>query len=177
MGIIWHMSAVIVRLATLADARDLAVTVQEGFETYRAWAPRGWDPPSLEVHVSGIRDRLPEPGCVCLLAEVETETETGAEREPAGHVAYLPARDEVAVAHVWMLFVRRQQWGTGIATDLLARAVAAATEEGYTGMRLHTPAGHARARAFYEREGWTAASPPFYEPMLGLPLVTYRIRL
>jgi hypothetical protein len=44
-------------------------------------------------------------------------------------------------------------------------------------MRLHTPAEHARARAFYEREGWTAASPPFYEPMLGLTLVTYRREL
>jgi GNAT superfamily N-acetyltransferase len=165
----WYVTEVLVRSATIADAHDLAVTVQEGFETYRAWAPRGWDPPSLAIHVSGIRDRLTEPGCLCLLAE--------SDGEPAGQVAYLPARDEAGIAHIWMLFLRRRHWGTGIATDLLVRAVAAATEEGYTGMRLHTPAGHARARAFYEREGWTAANPPFYEPMLGLPLVTYRIRL
>ena len=45
------------------------------------------------------------------------------------------------------------------------------------GMRLHTPAEHVRARRFYEREGWTASSGPFYEPMLGLTLVTYRIRM
>jgi hypothetical protein len=44
----------------------------------------------------------------------------------------------------------------------------------YAAMRLHTPAEHARARRFYEREGWTADAPPFYEPMLGLTLVTYR---
>jgi GNAT superfamily N-acetyltransferase len=97
--------------------------------------------------------------------------------EQAGHVAYVPARDEPDVAHVWMLFVRRQWWGTGLASDLLARAVASATEQGYAGMRLHTPAEHRRARSFYEREGWTLSSAPFYEPMLGLTLVTYRRRL
>jgi GNAT superfamily N-acetyltransferase len=106
---------------------------------------------------------------MCLLAE--------AGGEHAGHVAYLPAREEAGIAHIWMLFVRRAWWGTGLATDLLARAVADARSEGYAGMRLHTPAEHARARAFYEREGWNAASPPFYEPMLGLLLVTYRIHL
>jgi GNAT superfamily N-acetyltransferase len=169
--IIRYVKEVVIRPAVVADAPALASTVQEGFETYRAWAPRGWDPPSWAIQLSGIRERLPEPGCVCLVAEAQ------ADHEPAGHVAHLPARDEVGIAHIWMLFVRRRWWGTGVATDLLARSVASATDEGYTGMRLHTPAGHARARAFYEREGWTAANPPFYEPMLGLPLVTYRIRL
>jgi hypothetical protein len=53
--------------------------------------------------------------------------------------------------------------------------VAEAREAGsYTAMRLHTPAEHGRARRFYEREGWTADAPAFYEPMLGLALVTYR---
>jgi GNAT superfamily N-acetyltransferase len=160
------MVEALIRPATLADAPALAATVQEGFESYREWAPRGWDPPAPELHLSGIRERMGDPGCVCLLAE--------AGGEPAGHVAYLPAREEAGVAHIWMLFVRRAQWGSGVAALLLSRAVASATREGYAGMRLHTPAEHARARAFYEREGWTADSPPFYEPMLGLTLVTYR---
>jgi GNAT superfamily N-acetyltransferase len=158
-----------VRPATLSDAPELAATVGEGFESYREWAPAGWDPPSAPMQLSGIRDRLPADGCVCLLAETDGEH--------AGHVAYIPAREEPGTAHIWMLFVRRVWWGTGLAADLLARAVAAATTEGYAGMRLHTPADHMRARAFYEREGWTAADPPFYEPMLGLALVTYRRRL
>jgi GNAT superfamily N-acetyltransferase len=158
-----------IRPATLSDAPELAVTVGEGFESYREWAPAGWEPPSPPMQLSGIRARLPEDGCVCLLAEVD-----GAK---AGHVAYIPAREETGVAHIWMLFVRRAWWGSGLATDLLTRAVASATHEGYAGMRLHTPAEHARARAFYEREGWTAPDPSFYEPMLGLTLVTYRLRL
>jgi GNAT superfamily N-acetyltransferase len=168
-GIIKHMPEPAIRHATLADAPELAATVIEGFESYREWAPRGWDPPAPALHVGGIRDRLADPDCLCLLAEAG-----GAQ---AGHVAYAAAREEAGVAHIWMLFVRRAWWGTGVAADLLARSVAAATTEGYTGMRLHTPAEHARARAFYEREGWNAAGPPFYEPMLGLELVTYRLRL
>lgn len=169
VGIIWYMTTPSVRPATLADAPQLAATVQEGFESYREWAPAGWDPPAAPLQLSGIRDRLPEDGCVCLLAE--------AGGRHAGHVAYIPAREEAGVAHIWMLFVRRAWWGTGLASDLLARAVAEATDEGYAGMRLHTPAEHARARAFYEREGWSAPDPPFYEPMLGLALITYRLRL
>jgi GNAT superfamily N-acetyltransferase len=163
------MPELTMRAAVAADAPGLADTVAEGFESYRQWAPRGWDPPDAALQLAGIRDRLPTPGCVCLLAEQD-----GIQ---AGHVAYVPAREEPGVAHLWMLFVRERWWGTGVATDLLARATASATSEGYAGMRLHTPAEHARARAFYEREGWHAASAPFYEPMLGLTLVTYRIRL
>jgi GNAT superfamily N-acetyltransferase len=169
VGIISHMPEWVMRPAALTDAPALAATVEEGFESYRAWAPRGWDPPERAVQLAGIRDRLPDAGCVCLLAE-----ETG---EMAGHVAYIPAREEPGVAHIWMLFVRTRWWGTGLATDLMARATAAATGEGYSAMRLHTPAEHTRARAFYVREGWVAASPPFYEPMLGLTLVTYRLQL
>jgi putative acetyltransferase len=163
------MSELVFRPAALADAPALADVVQEGFESYREWAPRGWDPPAPPLHLSGIRDRLPEEGSFCLLAEDKRAT--------AGVVAYAPAREEPGIAHIWMLFLPRARWGTGLATALLARAVAAATGEGYAGMRLHTPAGHARARAFYEREGWSTAHPPFYEPMLGLDLVTYRLAL
>src|SRR6476469_6882811 len=137
-----------VRPATLADAFEMARTVPAGFESYRQWAPRGWDPPAPALQLSGIRDRLTASGCVCLLAE--------AGGEHAGHVAYVPARGEPGVAHVWMLFLRAAWWGTALAADLLHRAMAAATAEGYAAMRLHTPAEHARARAFYEREGWNA---------------------
>jgi GNAT superfamily N-acetyltransferase len=161
------MIQALLRMATVADAPALAATVQEGFESYRAWAPRGWEPPAPAFQLRGIRDRLPEASCVCVLAEVDGEH--------AGQVAFSPARDEPGVAHVWMLFLRTPFWGSGLATTLLARGVEEARASGrYAAMRLHTPAEQARARRFYEREGWTAEAPPFYEPMLGLALVTYR---
>ena len=151
----------------MTDVADLAATVAEGFETYRRWAPRGWDPPAPMIQLAGIRDRLTDHGVVCLLAE-------GRDGEPAGHVEYLPARDERGVAHLLMLFVRERWWGTGLASDLLRLATDGARGEGYGSMRLNTPAEHVRARRFYEREGWHVASAASYEPSLGLTLVTYR---
>ncbi len=44
-------------------------------------------------------------------------------------------------------------------------------------MRLHTPSGQARARRFYEREGWQAAGAHAADAVLGLETVEYRRRL
>jgi hypothetical protein len=41
-------------------------------------------------------------------------------------------------------------------------------------MRLFTPAGNARGRAFYEREGWRLEGETHYEPLLALEIVQYR---
>jgi GNAT superfamily N-acetyltransferase len=152
--------------ATLADAPAMADTVAEAFEGYRVWAPRGWRPPPPALQLRGIRDRLREADCVCVVATVDGAA--------VGQVAFSRARDEPGVAHVWMLFVRQRWWGTGVAGALLARSVEDARQRGYVAMRLHTPAEHARARRFYERERWTADGRLFLEPMLGLTLVTYR---
>jgi GNAT superfamily N-acetyltransferase len=159
------MEPIAIRQASLGDAPALAETVRQGFEGYRAWAPRGWDPPPPQLHLIGIRERLARPDAWCALAEAGTE--------PAGHGAYL-ASGAVGLAHLWMLFVREPWWGSGLAADLLARTVAAAARD-YAVIRLHTPAGHARARAFYAREGWRQeGGGAWYEPALGLELVEYR---
>lgn len=161
-------NAVSIRPATPADAPALAETVRQGFESYRAWAPRGWEPPPPSLHLAGIRGRLTAAGTWCALAEA-------AGGEPAGHVALRPAGAEgEALAHLWMLFVREPWWGTGLAADLLARATAEAAARGYATFRLYTPATHIRARAFYEREGWRVAGEPIYEYGLALDLLEYR---
>jgi hypothetical protein len=41
-------------------------------------------------------------------------------------------------------------------------------------MRLFVASGQRRARRFYEREGWRAASEPFLDPGPGLEIVEYR---
>ena len=104
---------------------------------------------------------------------------TGA--DVAGHVAVVAGRERTGerelipgLAHLWMLFIREPWWGTGLATSLLAMAVEEATARGYEAMRLYTPAGQARARAFYEREGWTTDGEGRFEPMLAFDLVEYR---
>jgi GNAT superfamily N-acetyltransferase len=63
------------------------------------------------------------------------------------------------------------------AEELARFAIAAARERGFSAMRLFTPAAHARARRFYEREGWVEAGEEFHAPGPDLVLVEYRYRL
>jgi GNAT superfamily N-acetyltransferase len=77
-------------------------------------------------------------------------------------------------AHLWMLFVRPPWWGSGLARRLQRLALEEAGRRGYDAIRLYTPSGAARARAFYEREGWLREAGSFEEPLLGLDLVEYR---
>lgn len=158
-----------IRPARRDDLPELIETARQAFETYRAWTPRGWDPPGTELHAMGLRGRMRERGSLCLVAEAEGML--------AGQVGTVPARGEPGTGHVWMLFLREAWWGTGLAATLLDAALDDARSRGMARMRLQTPSAHARARRFYEREGWTSDSEPIYEPMLGLVLVTYRREL
>jgi GNAT superfamily N-acetyltransferase len=161
------------RLATTADAETMAETVAGAFDGYRAFAPPGWEPPDLATEVPEFRARLADPTTWCLMGW------EGA--RPAGHVAFIPAslsrRPEnvpSTLAHLWHLFVRDPWWGTGLASALLGRAVDEAAARGFDEMRLGTPAGQARARRFYEREGWRLSAAAELVAGLGLELVEYR---
>jgi GNAT superfamily N-acetyltransferase len=158
------------RAAGPADAEQLTEIMVDGFETYREFAPAGWEPPSEEIDF--LRARLDEPEVWCLVAE------DGA--RAAGHVAMLPAAahahrpsDEPGLGHLWQLFVRPPWWGTGLAAELHERMLAEAHER-YQVMRLYSARDQRRARRFYEREGWTRAGDPFDDPAFGMPIVEYR---
>jgi len=154
------------------DAERIATVLTEGFESYRSFAPPGWEPPDPQAELKRLRAFLGNGEVWCLLAEDGGEI--------AGHVAIMPSRihshpsDNNAMAHFWQLFVREPWWGTGVAAALHAEAVREAAERGFTSMRLFTPAAQARARRFYEREGWTPAGAPFDDLDFGMPLVQYR---
>jgi GNAT superfamily N-acetyltransferase len=161
------------RRATLADVPDLTETQRQGFEGYVAFAPRGWTPPDPVVEANAVRDRLSQPDAWCVIAHDGDAV--------AGHVGFLAARKREGdrepipgLAHLWALFVREPYWGSGLARRLHAMAVEEAAARGYVAMRLYTPACQARARAFYEREGWTTDGAAWLEPMLALDLVEYR---
>jgi GNAT superfamily N-acetyltransferase len=167
-----------IRPASLADVPALARTVRLGLETYGAFAPRGWEPPPMTGEQARIAERLRLPDAWCRIAE--------AAGEPAGHVGILAAREDPADdtpigerrpipghGYLWMLFVREPWWGSGLATRLHGLAIAEAAARGCEEMRLVTPAGQRRSRAFYEREGWSTDGIETFEPMLGLDLVTY----
>jgi GNAT superfamily N-acetyltransferase len=154
------------------DAEEIARTLELAFEGYREFAPAAWTPPPTDP--KPLRTRLADPDVWCQVAE----TREGM----AGHVALIPARMQTThpdpdptLAHLWQLFVREQHWGTGIATALHSAVVEEATRRGYSTIRLYAVAPQARARRFYEREGWTPAGPPFVEEEWGeMELVEYR---
>ena len=163
-----------IRIAVPEDAAALAGTTRLGFESYREWAPDGWQPPPHSLEIRSIRERLRAHTTWCAMA-------LDSDGEPAGHVGITHAaereRPHVRIdgrAHLWMLFVRPRWWGSGLATRLHALGLEEAARQGYATIRLYTPHGAARARAFYEREGWQLAGRAFPEPLLGLDLVEYR---
>ena len=160
------------RTAGPSDADQIAALLIEGFDGYRSFAPAGWEPPDANAELDRLRDFLGNDEVWCLVAEQDGE--------PAGHVAFMPARlhpkgsDDGGMAQFWQLFVRPRWWGTGLATQLHAEALREAGSRGFTSMRLFTPAAQARARRFYEREGWAAAAELVDDPDFGMPLVEYR---
>ncbi len=163
------------RLASPVDADALIETLRTAFEGFGSFAPAGWRPDDPAEWSDDLRERLASGDTWCLVALLEGEM--------AGHVSFLPAATarrpdlEPGLAHLWQLFVRPPFWGSALATELLRRCVAEAGARGFTQMRLYTPAGNARARRFYEREGWRTVGETEDDPNLGLPIVQYRRRL
>ena len=166
-----------IRIAVPDDAIALASTTRLGFESYLEWAPEGWQPPPRSLEIRAIRERLRARTTWCAMA-------VDLDGEQAGHVGITYAnereRPHVSIpgrAHLWMLFVRPRWWGSGLAGWLHRLALEEAARREYASIRLYTPHGAARARAFYEREGWQQQGRAFPEPLLGLDLVEYRRRL
>ena len=163
------------RLATPADAARLAANVTVGFESYRSFGPAGWQPPSADGELVLLDEALGRADVWCLLAEVGGEL--------AGHVAIRPAETaprgsrEPGLAHFWQLFVKPAWHGTGLALELHDGAVREAGARGFRTIRLYVAAGQARARRFYEREGWVASGPPAELPGFGMPVVEYRLAI
>jgi GrpB-like predicted nucleotidyltransferase (UPF0157 family) len=159
------------RAAVPADGERLGKAIADGFESYRDFAPAGWTPPSAKRETEQLRTLLDSEDFWCLLAEAHGDL--------AGQVAFLPAKqawhpvEDSGLAHLRQMFLTPDFWGTELARTMHHRAVQDAFKRGFTAMRLFTPAGQARARRFYEREGWTAASEPFHDPGVGLQIVEY----
>jgi GNAT superfamily N-acetyltransferase len=161
------------RPAGSGDTEAIGETTRQGFEGYRAFMPRGWAPPPAELETGRVAERLGEAHSWLFVA-----LDAG---RPAGHAGFTLARtrDEArtlvpGLAHLFHLFVREPWWGTGVADELHRRALEEAARRGFPAIRLYTPAGQARARAFYERRGWRVQGEPVHEPMLAMELVEYR---
>jgi GNAT superfamily N-acetyltransferase len=86
--------------------------------------------------------------------------ETGADAEGrriVGYSSFGPCRDEDAAegtGELYALYVSKERWGTGLARELLARALADLAARALLPVALWVLTGNARARRFYEREGF-----------------------
>jgi GNAT superfamily N-acetyltransferase len=148
------------------------VGVIEGVEDYPSFAPPGWTAPTLAAEVEHLRDSLAHDHVSCLVAESGGEI--------VGQITLLPAAraphpvEDSSLGHVSNLFVRREHRGTGLAGALHGAALAEARERGFTELRLFVAEEQARARRFYEREGWRPVGDAFDDPVPGLRMLEYR---
>ena len=163
------------RVGRPQDAAALTRVLAEAFESYADWAPRGWSPriALAEAQTWQFEERLRQPGYWALVAE--------ASEEAVGYVVLRqaltiekPRQPIPGAGHIWHLFVRPAWWGSGLAARLLEEAVVEARRREYSEIKLWTPRDNARARAFYEREGWSRTGDTRYGPELDLELVEYR---
>jgi GNAT superfamily N-acetyltransferase len=160
------------RAATTADLGTIADNLVAGFATYRSWADVKWKPPDRLEMLTALLQRFSRDGSWSVVAFDGSE--------PAGHATARPERDGdqqpvPGVARLTHLFVREQYWGSGVADDLHAQIVDGMAQRGFVAGRLWTPAGQARARAFYERSGWRLTGARDLTNELGLELLEYEL--
>jgi GNAT superfamily N-acetyltransferase len=152
------------------DAPATAAVVQAGFESYRSFAPPDWVPPDEtgEADVERSRRELGAPETHAFVAEDAGRLIGQVRIVPAA----FPGPDGTTPDwHFRHLFVLEPYWGTPVARTLHAMAVAEVTGV----IRLFTPAPHARARRFYEREGWHLHHGPHHVPHFPFALTEYRL--
>jgi GNAT superfamily N-acetyltransferase len=128
--------------------------------------------PAYDAELAHTRALLADPDVHCFVAERDGAV--------VGQVTTLPAAkaarpvEEPGLCHLRNLYVDRAHWGSGLARALMEAAVADAAERGFGALRLFVAEGQARARRFYEREGWRPEGEPFFDAAPGLTMVEYR---
>jgi GNAT superfamily N-acetyltransferase len=164
------------RRATPDDAGLIASILQEGFSTYRSWAPSRWKSPTIGADaVIELAMVLARDDVWCLLAVHDTDA--------VAHVALAPfTREEPTppppdTAYLWQLFVRPAWQGRGVATWLMNAALAEAQHRGFGRLLLWTPRGADQARRFYQREGWSLTGRVHENSGFGLATIEYGRRV
>lgn len=153
-----------IRTATPDDAAEVGVVHVRAWEAYRGLLRDDFldrlDPVArghrwherLVAGGGGGRVVDPHGDSTLLVAELEGRVvgicDYGRPRDADGGPV---PRDE---GELWMINVLPEAWGTGVAQPLLDAAIEGLTREGYREAVLWVLEGNARARRFYERNGW-----------------------
>ena len=96
-----------------------------------------------------------------------------------GFVGTLPSRDPDADGELGEIYVLPAALGSGVGHALMGAALGALRARGYGEAILYVLDDNPRARAFYEREGWSLDGGEKTDEFLGLAVreVRYRIAL
>lgn len=135
---------------------------------HAAWGDghHGLVPPALEAvrtrESFGRRAAARVPGTVVAVTDggADSGADSGADggAVPGAVVGFVTVKGE----EVEQLFVAASQRGSGIASELLATGETRIAAAGHVETWLAVVAGNARARRFYEREGWSDGGPLDY---------------
>jgi GNAT superfamily N-acetyltransferase len=163
-----------VREGGRSDLSAMADNLEGGFASYRTWADSSWEPPLRTEMLLGMMQRFLVDGSWTFMGL--------ADNLPAGHVTSRPELDDGDVpvpgtARLTHLFLRRDYWGSGLATILHERMLDSMRERGYTTCVLWTPVGAARARAFYAKNAYDPTGRLDPDNSLGLELMEYKLAL
>ncbi|MGH2841142.1 MAG: GNAT family N-acetyltransferase [Solirubrobacteraceae bacterium] len=164
------MSDFKIRPATRQDLTTLADILTEGFSTYRRWSPIGWEPPTRAAMLLGLMHKFGQDGSWGLMAFRDGDAAGQSTARPERTADGEPRSD---LARLTQLFVLEKYWGSGLAGELHELTLEGMRERGFEQACLWAAVGQARARAFYEREGWTATGRLDSENELGLELMEY----
>ena len=162
-----------IRLATATDADGIA-RVQE--RTWQAAYRHVFPVPELDrggfIQPQRWRDRIARPpsGWTTFVAEHDGAV--------TGFASVGPSRDERGIGELYAIYVQPEEWSTGTGRALIERAEEQ-LRSSYREATLWVLEDNPRARAFYERAGWSPDGERKSEERWGVraPEVRYRKQL
>lgn len=143
-----------------AEALTLCVVdAGRAAELQRVWADasahRQGRPAPHSIDTEDLRrlhDRLSQPRVVAVAGITSVGVVSCGFGEPLLTEGGLQATDS---AHVSLISVKPEHWGLGYGRQTLDFLEAALGQAGYTSAQLHVLETNTRARALYERNGWS----------------------
>jgi GNAT superfamily N-acetyltransferase len=185
----------IVRAPAPGEEGSIAALIAACDDSYRDWAPPGWEPPPPGRELDRWRGRITdgswwsrvavEPGGRVVALVCFTQAVVQPPLPPAGKLTVREAHiaeDRLELepiphrAHVSAVFTHPDRWRQGIAAAMLSLAEDQMRAEGYREVQLWTPRD-APARRFYEATGWSHDGREQWLEELSLPIVAYVKRL
>ncbi len=166
------MTATSIRLATPDDAEEIArLHVETSLFAYRPILGEDYTGGDIGERIEHWRRMLMGDHSLAWTPPEKTYVATTADEHIAGFCAVGMSRDDDRPddGEVYMLYVSPDYWGAGVSSRLFDAGVTYLRERGFERLILWVLEDNARARRFYERNGWQpegAKKPSFSKPAL-----------